>query len=442
MTVRGTGIAVGIAGSAILHVAMLGALDAMDEQSLVGPALPRPSLLLVPHADDAAERPEDRPIEVVLLAPGALPATPASAAPVSSAPADADSRERFVPGPAGRSGQAPLRTPAAPSPVASTAAAATDDDDRLAMATTTAPTTSGATGVAEPGTPTGEPGPGVPGMLSMRNPRDLAPGVDLWHVPLTVAPADPSKPLYQPPEPSGQLHPDGGGTFRTVRPGFTGHVAEDGTVSFTDTPSIHAHIAIPRPDKLARAAARGLERWYGDPGKALRAGEPDPDELPGVRAIEHTDPDESDPDEVIVPILSGGFDATDAVMRANGWDPYLSAKLKWLDETRPERLEMRKAHRKEQLAHATQNMRRHLARLWRQPGLDDAARKAVLFELWDDCDERGDDDVLAACERTRAAVIGFIHARLPAGSPAAYTADELRALNAHRASTIVFAPYD
>jgi hypothetical protein len=245
-----------------------------------------------------------------------------------------------------------------------------------------------------------------------------------------------------PPAPSGQLRPDGGGTFRTVQPGFTGHVARDGRVSFTDTPSAHIRFNLPRPTKIARAAARSVERWYDDPGAARRKGDADPDELPGVRATEKVEPDRDNPEPVIAPIITGGFDATDAVMRADGQDPYAAAKLKWMDETRAERLAMAKAHRSTQLAHSTQYMRRHLARLWRMPGLDDAARRAALFELWDDCDDDADLAVAAACERTRAAVIAFIRARLPAGSPAAFAADELRGLNGRRRSSLPFAPYE
>lgn len=426
MGVRGTGVAVAIAGSAILHVGLLAVLDAVDavDIPLVGPVTHQVRLTLEPRRRPPLPPDAAIPIELVMLAPAAAPPPPAPAA-LPTAAADLPAAPAAVPRADG------ARPPTLPAP---------DPDALVASAVDPrGPLAPGATGL-EPTGP-GEPGlPGEPGMLSMRTPRPLRPIIDPWRAKLTVAPVDPAT-VYHPPEPSGQLRPDGGGTFRTVRPGFTGHVAPDGRISFKDQPSATMHVKIPRPRKLARAVGRGLERWYADPGAIRRAGEPDPDELPGVRATETEDPDEDDPDAVIIPIIGGTFDATDAVMRAAGMDPYASAKLKWMDETRPERLQMAQVQRERELGKSTQSMRRHLARLWARRDLDDAGRRAALFELWDDCVETGDEAVVEACQRTRAEVIGSIRARLPAGSPAAYTADELRDLNRRRVSTIPFAPY-
>ncbi len=423
MGVRGTGVAIAIAGSAILHVALLGVLDAVDHSPPVRPLLALPRLTVEPRTARAADDPI--PIELVVLA-----------APVEVAPATPPPPDLAAPPPPLATAPpvtAPARTPAdgpVPLPTGFTSAESFVATTRIDPAATTVP--------GEPGEPTG---PDEPGLLSMRGgPRSFRPILDPRRVGLTVAPPDPSKPPYQPPEPSGQLRPDGGGTFRTDQPGFIGHVGQGGAITFEDKPSATIKLHIPRPTRIARAAARGLESWYADPGAARRKGEANPDELPGVRATEEPVEDHSNPDAVIAPILSGSFDATDAVMRAAGMDPYFAAKLKWMDETRAERTELARRHRDRELAKSTQNMRRHLARLWQRPGLDAAARREALFELWDDCVEQGEAALLDACTRTRAEVIGFIRARLPAGSPAAYTADELRALNARRASSIPFAP--
>lgn len=404
---RGTGVAIAIAASAVLHASLLAVLDAVETRA-IAPVKP-PALLLVEAPPPPSPIDEAIPIELV-MAPAAAPAAPPDPAAPAPAPTGA-------PAPHPRS---------------------TSTDGFIAT------TSTGVIG-PEPTLP-GEPAlPGEPGVLSMRAPHRFVPLLDPSKVALTVAPPDPSRPLYHPPEPSGELHPDGGGTFRTVKPGFVGRVMPDGTVTFTDRPSAHVSLNLPRPKRIARAVQRGLEGWFEDPGAALRAGEPDPDELPFVRATENAQPGggdrRSDPDEVIVPILSGGFDATDAVMRAGGMDPYAAAKLKWLDETRAERMEMRRRHRLLELAKSTQNMRRHLERLWSKPGLDDAGRKAALFELWDDCADTDDAALVDACARTRAAVVAFIQARLPAGSATAYTADELRAFNARRLTSAPFAPY-
>ena len=80
-------------------------------------------------------------------------------------------------------------------------------------------------------------------------------------------------------------------------------------------------------------------------------------------------------------------------------------------------------------------MRNNLDRLWsreQQP----IARRAALFELWDEC---GEDE---AGLRARAIVIGWIRAKLPAGSADAYTDEELTALQTRRTSSTAFAPYE
>ncbi len=416
--VRGTSLATAaIAGSAIFHVGLLAALDLVDDHAPRRATLVTPRLLLEPlPAPPRSPLADAIPIELVMMAPPAAATSTAPVAPPVAPPPTA---------------AAPLPHDRSAPPVADGAIAPAPS----AIAATLDPGTSTA---VEPAT-----GPEEPGLLSMRTaPRGLRPMIDPWRAHLTVAAPDPSRQLPDPPEPSGLLHSDGGGTFRTVEPGFVGHVAADGRISFEDKPSFTIHVNVPRPRKIARAIGQGLERWFDDPEAAIRAGVPDPDVARGDSATEQQKPDHSNPEATILPIITGGFDATDAVMRMAGMDPYASAKLKWMDETRDERLRLRRTHRLAALGQSTQSMRRNLARLWARPDLDDAARRAALFELWDDCFEDGDDAVIAACTRTRAAVLGFIRGHLPVGSPTAYTADELRALNGRRVSSTPFAPYD
>lgn len=146
-------------------------------------------------------------------------------------------------------------------------------------------------------------------------------------------------------------------------------------------------------------------------------------------------------DAVVIPILGGKTELTDYVMRAVGQDPYLSDKLRWMDATREERAAIGATHRRRQLDAVDQIMRKHLTALWARRDLDLAAKRAALFELWDDGAEDGDAAVVEAAQRTRAQVIGFIRARLPAGSAGAYTAAELDAFNRRRTSRARFAPY-
>jgi hypothetical protein len=142
-----------------------------------------------------------------------------------------------------------------------------------------------------------------------------------------------------------------------------------------------------------------------------------------------------------VPILSGGFDLTDGLMRRHGIDPYASRKLAFLDSTRDERVAIGQRHRAEQREQAARIMKQNLERL-AATVLDPIARKRALFDLWDECIETGGEADVAAGAASRKLVVGFIRAHHPAGTPAAYTREELAALNARKQSRAVFAPYD
>jgi len=145
--------------------------------------------------------------------------------------------------------------------------------------------------------------------------------------------------------------------------------------------------------------------------------------------------------QTTVSILGGAFNIDDLIMRKTGVDPYASRKLHVLDATRDERAEIGGRRRAEQLKKSTQIMHANLDRLWAAVG-DPAARKQALFELWDECAETGDPKLVEAGADARRLVVGFIRARLPAGSADAYTAAELGALNRKKQSKAPFQPYD
>ncbi len=252
-------------------------------------------------------------------------------------------------------------------------------------------------------------------------------------------------PPWTPPEESGELDPSGGGTYRRQRPGFVGKVGRDGKVSFQDKPAFSVKFKFPNPVKVARAAAGGLEDYYRDPHKQVKDAERD--WTSGLEVKDFTrhvgDDDKQDHGDVAtIPILGGSTEITDWVMRKAGQDPYQSDKLRWMDQTRDERVQIGRVHRDKQLKRADEIMRRHLDRLWARTDLDLAAKREALFELWDDGAEDGDQALVEAATRTRTLLIGFVRARLPAGSPDAYTAGELEALNRRRTSRARFVPYE
>ncbi|HEY5934114.1 MAG TPA: hypothetical protein VIU61_05760 [Kofleriaceae bacterium] len=131
------------------------------------------------------------------------------------------------------------------------------------------------------------------------------------------------------------------------------------------------------------------------------------------------------------------FDVTDGAMRAAGIDPYSAAKLRYLDRTRDQRVEIGKQHSREQLAQSAEYARLNVERLWRQTS-DLAARKQGLFDLWDECEESGDAARVAGGEAARKFIIRFIQVKLTGRD--AYTVDDLARLNKVRRSKQRFVP--
>jgi hypothetical protein len=192
---------------------------------------------------------------------------------------------------------------------------------------------------------------------------------------------------------------------------FVARVAPDGRVSFDDRSSIGVRVHIPdRSD---------LKRWLRDP---LNESESN-DGLPP-------------------PLIEGRFEMTDLVMRAVGQDPYSARKMALLDRTRDERMAMALTENRARLRAALLRTPANLDRLWRAPGSSLAAKRRLLFTLWDECAEAGSDEVVATARAVRATIEAFIRRRLPSGSGDAYGTDEIAELNRRRTSRARFAPYD
>jgi hypothetical protein len=246
-----------------------------------------------------------------------------------------------------------------------------------------------------------------------------------------------------PPDPAtGELAPAGGGRATANERVFTARVARDGTVDLKDARNLQVHLSIPKPKNIGRAVGNLLDEWKKDPyALAKKGGEREP---PNLRPKgEQTDKDDKRTPTTI-PIIGGSFDIGDAVERWAGNDPYASRKLSFLDRTRDERVAMGERERARLVAATEQTVRRHLERLWSRGDLTMADKRAAVFALWDDCveGETGDPGAGEAGLRARRHVLGFARARFPAGSPQAYSADELARLNAGRQSRARFAPYD
>jgi hypothetical protein len=100
---------------------------------------------------------------------------------------------------------------------------------------------------------------------------------------------------------------------------------------------------------------------------------------------------------------------------------------------------------RQSLATAMSAVQRNADRVWRDETLGLRAKRRLLFELWDECEEpRGDDDDRAAAhvgQRARDQIVEYIRRMLPAESRDAYLLDEVRRFNAMRESRQPFAPY-
>ncbi len=406
-----------VVASAVAHVGLMAVLASIDSP----PPPPPPRVL--PTTVTVLDRPPPAPIDVALIA------LPAPTGPAAAAPPPPPTAPPPTAPP-------PPRVPAAPPPrgaaIATTPAGATP-----AAGGELAPATAGG-GEAPVGGPGGDGPPGT-SIFDMRRP----PAVDLS--PRAVAErANLGGGAPPPPaiKPSGELHPAGGGTYRSEQPGFTVTVGRNGDVTFHDRPSVEFHLPLlDVVPKLPRTIGKKLEGWANDPWKDVREAkrdpaDPDPIAMPGPER-----PEDEDIDEVIVPLVGATGDITDFVMRQGGLDPYADAKRAWLEKTRAERLELKAADRTRELAAAARTVRKHLARAWARAELDAAARRAAIFELWDDAAEDGTAEEQAAGEAVRKEVIGFVRAHLPAGGADAFTTAELAALNARRLSKQRFEPY-
>jgi hypothetical protein len=83
-------------------------------------------------------------------------------------------------------------------------------------------------------------------------------------------------------------------------------------------------------------------------------------------------------------------------------------------------------------------MNANLVRLWATTQ-DVAARKQGLLELWDECAETGDADLVEGGKAARAMVEQWIQVKLTGADR--FTTDELARFNAHRRSRATFDPY-
>ena len=139
--------------------------------------------------------------------------------------------------------------------------------------------------------------------------------------------------------------------------------------------------------------------------------------------------------------LGGQLDVTDQVMKLAGQDPYASAKRAIADETREERLCMAKRYQGERQKQELWNLAAKVRRLAGRPDLSAARRRALIFDIWDECNEEAESEPDYGA-MARATILAVVRKVFPAGSDRAYQPAELLALNQRRSSRQRFSPYD
>ncbi|MCA9634743.1 MAG: hypothetical protein KC420_01775, partial [Myxococcales bacterium] len=144
------------------------------------------------------------------------------------------------------------------------------------------------------------------------------------------------------------------------------------------------------------------------------------------------------------------------IIALHGIDIYGRVKADLLARTREVRIALAISYNRELLGRRLAALEGELGELWGASGRAAAARRALLFQRWDECDEafaikageipeealsEMDRDRIATAERARRQIEAFIRDKLPQRSKHGYSPAELAALNARRQSRQPFDPY-
>lgn len=142
---------------------------------------------------------------------------------------------------------------------------------------------------------------------------------------------------------------------------------------------------------------------------------------------------------------------------ASGTELYQQEKKRLLEATFELRLQLAVSFAQDKLDRRLQSLYRELLDAWSDASTSEAERRESLFRRWDECEEglpvalpgfadadtsELDDMRRSAGAQARETIERFVRRQLPQGSPQAYTAEELRSLNASRRSRARFAPYE
>ena len=150
---------------------------------------------------------------------------------------------------------------------------------------------------------------------------------------------------------------------------------------------------------------------------------------------------------------------TEWLLALQGQERDAAAKAAFLNQTRELRIQLAVDFTLKLLETRLGELSQELLGLLSDGSRELAARRALLFQRWDECDERVavglpaggelpaeavsmiDQARLEAAERARRNIEAFIRRQLPRGTPRGYTGAELAEYNRRRVSVEAFDPY-
>jgi len=137
------------------------------------------------------------------------------------------------------------------------------------------------------------------------------------------------------------------------------------------------------------------------------------------------------------------FDVTDAALRSKKKDPYASAKLRFLQETSSWRGALRRAARRRARRAYFARLPQVLRGLWKRTDITTLRKRALLFELWEECLEPGRTTLSVQAQQARWMILRFIQKHLPSSGPRSFTRRELSWMGKRRRGpgVIRFDPY-
>jgi hypothetical protein len=255
-------------------------------------------------------------------------------------------------------------------------------------------------------------------------------------------------PVYLPPAPAATLvqpvvyrirRRDGGGYIYDADV-FDALIARDGTVSFRDDHGmLNLLLPIAAPQRLPPGTPTlegSIKQVLARPGTAVATAATGATTGTRPRVVLEICESKScvDP-ERLTTLLGATFDISDEISRLAGDDPYRAQKAGFLRATADWRLGLTRAQRDREAQAALASQERQLQAIWSNRRYTPAERRHLLFNLWLEMDRDSPDG-----RRGADGVIWFIRRKLPAGSQAAFTPEELRVMNA-AAAPLLFAPY-